>query len=225
MKKLATVVLSILMIGAAAANLHGQSLNLKVGAFSPGMQSDLWETNLENLAFDKQDMLGAYFGAELEMFMGRYFSLALEGGHYRQEVYSVYEFVTYDDGSPINQDLFLRVSSLEAGIKLYPAGHRELFNPYIGGGIGFYFWKYYQGGEFVDFVEEIVYEGEAYTDRMSLGFNVKAGFVYRWRRSVGISFESKYTYLKGELSSLFEGFEKLDLSGFTFTVGLNLFLR
>jgi hypothetical protein len=100
-----------------------------------------------------------------------------------------------------------------------------LFNPYFGVGIGIYAWKYYQGGEFVDFLEEVVYEGEAYTSSISPGFNARVGFVYRFKRNMGISFETRYVYLKGNLSSLFEGFEKLDLSNVTFTMGVNFFLR
>ena len=42
---------------------------------------------------------------------------------------------------------------------------------------------------------------------------------------MGISFEAKYHYLKGQLSNLFEGFEKLDLGGLTLNIGLNLFFR
>lgn len=223
MRKLSVTLLMILMLG--AASLSAQSVNFKIGALYPTMNSDLWEVNLENLAYDKADMLDVYWAAELEMFMGRYFSLALEAGHYRQEIYSQYKTAVYDDGTPIYQDFFLRITSLEASFKLYPLGHRKMFNPYFGIGIGIYAWKYYQGGEFVDFVEETVYEGEAHTNAITPGFNTKVGFVYRFKHNMGISFETRYVYLKGNLSSLFEGFEKFDLSNVTFTMGVNFFLR
>jgi hypothetical protein len=223
MKKIALVIMSLLIAG--FFSLNGQSLNLKIGAFYPNMESDLWEINRENLAFDKADMLGVYLGAEFEIFMGRQFSLALEAGHYKKDIFTVYKDVVYDDGTPIYQDLSLRMTTIEADFKLYPLGHRRLFNPYIGCGIGLYVWKYYQGGEFVDFEDETVYEGEAYTNTITPGFNAKLGFVYRYRRTFGISFEARYIYVKGQLSSLFEGFEKLDLSSVTLSIGVHLFLR
>ncbi len=223
MKKIALVIVMMLMIG--LFSLNAQSINFKIGAFAPGAASDLWDLNFENLAFDKGDMTGTYYGAELELFMGRNFSLAVEGGRYKKDVYTLYTTAEYDDGTPIYQDISLGITTLEADLKIYPLGHRKEFNPYVGGGIGLYFWRYYEGGEFVDFEEEIVYEGEAYTDRITPGFNAKAGFVYRLRRSLGVSMEAKYTVVKGELSELFEGFEKLDLGGFTFSVGIHLFLR
>jgi len=223
MKKVALVILSLLIVG--FSSLNGQSLNLKIGAFYPIMKSDLWDLNRENLAFGDADMIGVYWGAEFEIFMGRQFSLALEAGHYKRDVFTVYKDVVYEDGTPIHQDFSLRITTIEADFKLYPLGHRKLFNPYIGFGIGLYAWKYYQGGEFVDFEEEIVYEGEAYTNTITPGFNAKLGFVYRYRRSFGISFEARYIYLKGQLSELFEGFGKLDLSSITLNIGVHLFLR
>ena len=223
MKKTALVILTIL--AAAALSLNAQSLNLKIGSFYPTMDSDLWDINRENLVFDKADMLGVYWGAEFEFFVGRQLSLALEAGHYKKDISTMYKDVEYDDGTPIYQDFSLRITSIEADFKLYPMGHRRLFNPYIGCGIGIYVWKYYQGGEFVDFEEEVVYEGEAYTNTITPGINAKLGFVYRYRRSIGISFEARYVYLKGQLSSLFEGFEKLDLGGVTLTIGVSFFLR
>jgi hypothetical protein len=223
MKKTALVILTVL--AAAALSLNAQSLNLKIGSFYPTMDSDLWDLNRKNLVFDKADMLGIYWGAEFELFVGRQLSLALEAGHYKKDIYTMYKNAEYDDGTPIYQDFSLRITSIEADFKLYPMGHRREFNPYIGCGIGFYVWKYYQGGEFVDFEEEIVYEGEAYTNTITPGFNAKVGFVYRYKRSIGISFEARYVYVKGQLSSLFEGFEKLDLGGVALTIGVSLFLR
>ncbi|MCP4150087.1 MAG: outer membrane beta-barrel protein [bacterium] len=223
MKRTLLIILIILVAGIIP--LSGHSLNLKMGTFFPSMKSDLWDLNRENLTFDKDDLRGAYYGAEFEVFMGRKLSLALEAGHYKKKAYSIYRDVEYEDGAQIEQDIFLRINSLEMGFKLYPAGHRKQFNPFIGGGVGLYAWRYVQGGEFVDFEEETVYEGEAETDTHTIGFNAKAGFTYRFRRNIGFSLEGRYVFLKGELSDHFEGFNKLDLGGLTLNVGLNFYFR
>lgn len=223
MRKLAIIILSLLM--ASTLTLTGQSVNFKIGAFQPIQESDLWEVNLDNLAYTKGDLLDVYLGLEAEFPMGRYFTFSLELGHYRQDIYTMYKDAEYLDGTPIYQDFFLKITSLEADFKIYPIGTRQLFNPYFGGGVGLYAWKYLQGGEFVDWVTDEVYEGEAYNDAVSPGFNVKAGFVYRFKRNMGVSFEGRYAFVKGDLGSLFEGFEKFDLSGWTVSMGLNIFLR
>ena len=54
---------------------------------------------------------------------------------------------------------------------------------------------------------------------------VRLGFVYRFSRSFGVLIEGRYQYLKGELSGDFEEFEKLDLSGFSAVLGLNIYFH
>lgn len=224
MKRVIAILIVVLAVG-LAGQLDAQSFNLKVGAFYPSQESDLWEINRENLFFDKQDMLGAYFGLELEAYVTRFMSLTLEGGRYDREYFSEYRYYEHEDGSPIYQDLYLNMTFLETTLKIYPFGHRGYFNPYLGAGVGIYFWDYGQGGDFIDMETDTIYEGQAISDRATPGVNFKGGFVYRFQQKMGISFEARYTMLKDDLSSHFEGFEKFDLSGFTFTVGINIFLR
>ncbi|MEN8222920.1 MAG: hypothetical protein ABFR36_06635 [Acidobacteriota bacterium] len=215
----------ILVLLLSAAIVSGQSLNFKIGFFTPSLDSDLWEVNKENLYFSNDDMKDLVYSVEYEHFMGKHFSLTMEAGTFEQTVYSQYRDYEFEDGSPIYQDLYLSISGIEANIKIYPLGHRKIFNPYVGAGVGIYFWEYEQFGDFIDFTTWDVYEGYGYTETYSAGFNFKGGFVFRFRRHMGISFEAKYQYLKGQLSTLFEGFEKLDMSGLTLNIGLNLFFR
>ncbi len=220
--KLLILILSLL---SGISFLPAQSVNFKIGLFSPTLGSDLWDVNKENLFFSNEDMLDIYYGLEYEHFIGRNLSLSFEAGNYEKTVYSQYRDYEFDDGLPIFQNLYLSISGIEVNIKIYPMGHRKIFNPYFGAGAGVYLWEYEQWGDFIDFETWDVYEGYGNTKTYSAGFNFKSGFVFRFRRHMGISFEAKYQYLKGELSTLFEGFEKLDLSGISLNVGLNLFFR
>jgi len=219
------VTLMICITVLAAGLLSAQSLNLKIGIFKPAIASDLWEINLENLAFKKADMLAAYYAAEYEVFMGRRASFTLEIGDYSRTINSEYRDYTWEDGAPIYQNLSLRITPMEVGLKLYPAGHRGIFNPFAGVGVGLYKWTYEQWGDFINFETMDVYEGHAITDTYSFGFNGRLGFVYRFSRSFGVLIEGRYQYLKGELSGDFEEFEKLDLSGFSAVLGLNIYFR
>lgn len=202
---------------------RSQAVNLRLGLFIPTMDSDLWEINMENLALIKQDMQNVYYEAEYELFFNPILSLTFAAGHYEQEHFSQYTGYEYDDGSPIYQNLALSVTSLELNLKVYPAGHRRAFSPYVGGGIGLNSWHYEQWGDFINFDDMTVSEGYADTKTYTLGFNARAGFIIKVRRNIGISFETRYLYLKGQLSSLFEDFEKLDMSGLTYSLGMNLF--
>jgi len=206
-----------------ATPYRAQSVNLRIGLFQPNMNSDLWEVNMENLYLSEQDMQNVYYAVEYEFFFNRILSLSIEGGSYDNEHYSQYRDYTYDDGTPINQNLALRTTSVEVNLRIYPIGHKYVFNPYIGGGLGIHRWVYEQWGDFINFDDLTVDEGYADTRAYTLGFNGRAGFLIKFKRSFGFSFEAKYLFLKGELSSLFEGFEKFDLSGLSFTAGINLF--
>ena len=222
MKKTALTFLAV-WLGSMA--LAAQSYNLKIGLFLPSLKSDLWQINRENLAFKKSDMNNAYFAFEYEYFLNRSSSLSLELGSYNRILYSEYKDYEYDNGTPIYQNLSLRITPVEVTYRFYPVGHRRVFIPYLGVGGGVYFWRYAQWGEFIDFETGDVNEGNAVTRAATLGFSARAGFILRLQRSLGIAFEGKYQYLRGRLSDYFEGFNQLDLSGFTATIGVNVYLR
>jgi outer membrane protein W len=220
---LLTVILPLNAQGRSYSPHHYfQSVNLKIGLFQPNMNSDLWEVNMENLALNKQDMQEIYYAIEYEFFFNPRLSLCVEAGHYEKEHFSQYTEYEYDDGSPIYQNIALSVTSIELNLKIYPIGHKRIVNPYIGGGLGINSWHYEQWGDFLNFDDLTVSEGYADTKAYTLGFNAKAGFLFRIKQNVGFSFEARYLYLQGQLSSLFEGFEKLDMSGMAYSLGINL---
>jgi hypothetical protein len=219
-----TIIL-LMVLGLGSGILFSQSINLKIGLFTPSMQSDLWEDNMRNLAFNKADMLNTYYGAEFEVFLNRYASFSLEIGSYKKNVYTQYRDYTYEDESPIFQNISLRITPIEANIKLYPLGHSNVFFPYFGAGAGLYAWTYQQWGDFIIFPAGDIEEGFAETKTFSFGFNGRIGLVYRFIPQVALAIEGKYQYVRGRLSGYFEGFELLDLGGITATCGVNIYLR
>jgi len=213
------------VMGLASGFLFSQSINFKIGLFSPSMRSDLWEDNMQNLAFSRIDMLDSYYAAEYEVFLNRFTSVSLEIGRYGKEVRSQYTEYTFQDDSPIFQNISLRVNPIEANIKLYPFGHRAMVFPFLGAGVGLYAWTYQQWGDFVIFPDLDIQEGFAETDTYSIGFNARAGLVFRFHSRLALAIEGKYQYVRGQLSGYFEGFELLDLGGITTTVGFHIYLR
>jgi len=222
MKRLA---IWLVVFGLGSGILISQSLNLKLGLFAPQMNSDLWEIQLDNLAFNKSDMLNAYLGAEFEMYLNRNASVSIEIGAYSRDVYSQYRDYTYLDGSPIYQNVSLRLTPIEANFKIYPMGHRLMVFPFIGVGVGLVAWTYRQWGDFINFEDDSVNEGFAETKTFSVGLNGRLGLVFRFHPRVALALEGKYQYLRGRLSGYFEDFELLDLGGFTANIGINIYLN
>jgi hypothetical protein len=226
MKKILILIVSIVLIGMFTTGIQAQSLTFKIGIFNPTANSDLWESNLDNLAFEKKDMQGQYYGLEYEQFMNPNFTVFIEGGHYTKEHYSFYRDYEYDDGSPIYQNLALQISSLELGFKFYPMSNRTRIAPFFGAAAGVYYWQYEQWGDFIDVVEGTVSEAEyVEASEYSFGFSGKAGILFRPTRNLGFSVEARYQFLKGDLEPFFEGFEKFDMNGFTLTAGFSIYFR
>jgi hypothetical protein len=222
MKRLA---IWLAILGLSSGFLFSQSLNMKIGLFVPSMRSDLWQINLDNLTFSRSDMINVFYSGEYEIFLDRYTSFSLEIGSYIKSVQAQYRDYTFADGSPIFQDIQLRLTPVEANIKLYPMGRRYRIFPFIGAGVGVYAWTYQQWGDFVNFQDDTVNQGFAETRRFAFGLNGRFGLVFRFHPRLSFSMEGKYQYLKGRLSEFFQGFNSLDLGGFTANVGINIYFR
>jgi hypothetical protein len=223
MKKRILIIWLSLLLG--SLSMASQGFSLKIGLMQLSLDSDLWQINMENLAFDKQDMLDVLYGAEYEFYLGKILSVSIEGNITQKSIASQYKDWEHEDGTPIYQNLSLRITAFEAGVKLYPLGSGKRFYPFIGAGTGLYAWRYAQWGEFINFDDLTVQEGYAQTNTYSLGFNARAGMGFKFNPAFGVFLEAKYHYLKGQLSSFFEGFEKLDLSGFSANIGFTFTLR
>ena len=218
MRKVKIALMILLIVSAVPLTAH--SLNLKVGIFQPFLKSDLWDINRENLAFSSSDMLNTSIAAEFEYNFKQMFSLSFEAAYYRKDHYSMYKDWTWEDGSPIFQNLALWMTSFELGFKIYPLGSRGPFSPFVGVGGGVYYWRYEQWGDFINFQDLTISEGYAETTTFSAGFNANAGMKFNFSPHFGFLMQAKYQYVRGQLSSFFEGFELLDLSGMTYQFGL-----
>ncbi len=222
MKRLA---ICLAILGLSSGFLFSQSLNMKIGLFVPSMNSDLWQINLDNLTFSKSDMINVYYAGEYEVFLSRYTSFSLEIGSYIKSVQAQYKDYEFDDGSPIFQNIQLRLTPVEANIKLYPMGRRYRIFPFIGAGVGVYAWTYQQWGDFINFEDNSVNEGFAETRRFAFGLNGRLGLVFRFHPRLAFALEGKYHYLKGHLNEFFQGFNSLDLGGFTANASINIYFR
>ena len=63
---------------------------------------------------------------------------------------SVYRDFVNTNGAEIAQDLKLRIVPFTATVRFLPIG-RGGVEPYVGGGLGVFNWRYSETGEFVDF--------------------------------------------------------------------------
>jgi opacity protein-like surface antigen len=221
------VVLAALVM-APAAHAQDQSFSFTIGGFVPrGEDSRVTDDVLnadrcidvtvlcEPLLFRVQDFNNVSVSGEWLVGIGEYVEAGAGIGFYQRTVPSIYEFLTNDDGSEIEQDLKLRIVPLTATIRFVPTGRHAPIQPYIGAGIGLFNWRYTESGSFVDVTDGTVFRANFEADGNTVGPVVLGGV----KAPVGDNFliggEVRYQRADDDLPDDFVG-SKIDLSGFTY---------
>jgi hypothetical protein len=224
-------VLAFALISAATPAAAQQSVNFHFGAFTParedsrsrseGRSDDVLVNNLNVFDFEINDFDSVTFGGEWLVALGSHAEAGLGLGIYSDSVDSVYRDLVNEDFTEIEQEFKLRVVPFTATFRFLPLGRHAAVQPYIGGGIGLFRWRYTETGEFVDFDSTIfrdTYVGEGW----STGPVILGGV----RFPVGswdIGGEIRYQDAEGELP-LDQGFSgsKIDLKGFNYLMTFNI---
>ncbi len=245
MKKflLVSVLIILLLPGLALADL----ISFKIGYFIPRAQSDLWETEFENMDLTRTKFQASNFAFTYEYFLSRQISLALSIDGYSKAKVGLYRgYVGYTDydGEWAYPDEFtgefqpahtfnVSITPVQVSLVLAPMGRGAKIIPYIGGGVGLYMWNVRLQGDMIDFSDpwyDTVNEATIYpiylTDareenKISFGYHVLGGIMFPIAQRVSLGGEFKYNYAQGTLTEAFEGFEPFDLSGYTISIGLN----
>jgi hypothetical protein len=178
--------------------------------------------NRELLLFDMSDFNTVSIGGEWLLPLGDYLEVGAGVQFTSRGVDTIYADYTEPSGAEIEQELKLRLIPITATARVLPLGRRATVQPYVGGGIGFFNWRYTETGDFIDFttVPPEVFR-ERYEDS---GTSIGPVAVFGVRVPLGnIVFggEARYQKAEGELGLDFLG-PKIDLGGWHYvaTVGV-----
>ena len=220
LKRIAAAALVVLAVSAGLAGPASaqQVLTVQFGGFLPKgedsrVEGDVLVVNRQYLLFDFGDFNGLLLGGDWSFALGEYFEAGAGFGYYQATVPAVYSEWVDEDGSEIEQDLKLRIMPLTAVVKILPLGAKRAIQPYVGGGLGVYFWRYSETGEF------LATDGSLFRDSFvqsgtSLGPVAVFGLRGRVSESALIGMEGRYQWGTTDLSEDFLG-TKLDLGGFS----------
>jgi hypothetical protein len=213
----------------AAAQGGEQTLNLSLGYFAvrgedARVARDALNENRNFLAFDVADFNGAAVGAEWLVPLGPFFEAGAGIGFSRRTVNSVYERFTDRDGSEIEQRLRLRIVPVAFTFRVLPLGQSSPVQPYFGGGLGLFNWRYSESGEFVDFQRGNAIFREQYVASGSQTGPVVLGGLRFAGDALASGFEVRYQSADAPLGRAFSTLQReprIDLGGWTyqFTVG------
>lgn len=214
----ALFVFSCLFVIAPPGALAQQSLTLSFGGFvvageDARVEGDVLVANRDILSFDIDDFTSGSIGIEWLLPVGEFFEAGLGAGFTSRTVPSVYADLVNRNGDEIAQDLKLRVAPFTATVRVLPFGRSRAVQPYLGGGIGLFSYRYSEVGEFVDFTDRSVFRDQFVATGSEVGPVALAGVRFPLGDAWSLGGEVRYQRASADLSEDFLG-SKLDLSGF-----------
>lgn len=208
------------------------TLKLETGYGLLFANSQIFDQTIDELTVKRRDFDAPFVGAELAIRASERWDVAVGIGFSQSDVRSEFRDWVDTNDLPIEQTTELRLIPVTVSGKYYfnDRGRRvgrfawipRTFAPYVGAGVGVVSYRFEQIGDFVDFdTFDIFFDrfdsrGNAALLRGLAGMAVSLG------AHVELSGEMRYSYASAEMSSDFDGYDPLDLSGFQGVVGIGL---
>jgi hypothetical protein len=180
----------------------------------------------DQLFFNVHDFNGLTVGADWQTKLGNFLEAGVGFSYYSKTVTSVSANFTNSDGSEITQSLHLRITPIIATVRFLPLGRHAAVEPYIGGGVGFFNWRYSETGSFVfppdtaDGPVPIV-SGSYSSSGWATGPVIVGGVRVPVGAFAVVGSEVRYQWASGNLSSDFLA-NKISLNGTTFQATFGL---
>ena len=208
------------------------SLGLRIGASRPSADSKIFSFTSDKLTVNRGDFAGISAALDLDVAITRRVAFQMGAAISAREAGSHYRDFADNDSAEIEQSTSFRRAPLTAGLKVYlTSPGRSLgrfawvpskFAPYVAGGAGLMYYSFRQSGDFVDFENFDVFpstlESSGWTG-MAYG---AAGINYTLSARMGLVTEARYDRARANMSTDFQGFDRIDLSGLSLTTGLHL---
>lgn len=197
--------------------------------------SQVFSDATDLLTLSKRDFDGFAYGGDLSLEVSPRVDLMFTGEFSAASANSEYRDYVEGDDIPIRQATKFKRMPLALGVKYYLADRGRSISrfawipsryaPYVGVGGGAMWYRFRQNGDFVDFNTETldIFTAELQSSGWAPMAQGTAGLDYTLGNWIALTFEGRYNYAKAALDpNAFEGFDKIDLSGFAGTVGLRV---
>jgi hypothetical protein len=206
------------VLAAADGASAQQAVNFSIGYFTilgedARVDGDVLVENRDLFLFDFDDFNTVSLGGEWLVPIGEYLEASAGLAFTSRGVPTIYDQFVRPDGSEIEQELKLRIIPITGTLRVLPLGRRAAVQPYVGGGIGFFNWRYSETGAFINFVApgRPIFRDSFVAD----GFSVGPVAVFGARVPIGnlaVGGEIRYQKAEGDLDDDFLG-PKIDLGG------------
>jgi len=206
--------------------LAQQAINISLGYFAVNGEDartdgDVLVANREILAFDIRDFDTGSIGVEWLLPVGEFLEFGAGAAFTSRTVPSVYDELVNRDGSEIEQEMKLRVAPFTATVRLLPFGRSRAVQPYVGGGIGLFSYRYSEVGDFVDFTDRSVFRDQFVATGTETGGVALAGIRFPIGDAWSLGGEVRWQKASADLNDDFLG-TTLDLGGFHYLATLHV---
>ncbi len=219
------VLMAAVLLAPAPARAQ-QAISLSLGGFAvtgedARVDGDVLFENRDILAFDVKDFNTGSVGLDWLLPVGEFFEVGAGVGFTSRTVPSVYADFVNRDGSEIEQDLKLRIVPMSVTARVLPFGRSRGVQPYLGGGLGIFSYRYSEVGEFVDFTDRSVFTDRFVASGTEIGPVALAGIRFPLGDIWSLGGEVRYQKAEADLSDDFLG-PKLDLGGFHYLMTVHV---
>lgn len=197
--------------------------------------SQVFSDATDLLTLSKRDFDGFAYGGDISYTIAPRVDLVFGGEFSAASANSEYRDLVEGDNIPIRQATKFKRMPLGVGVKYYIADRGRSISrfawipnryaPYVGVGGGAMWYRFRQDGDFVDFNSPSldIFTAEVQSSGWAPMAQGMAGLDYTVGNWIALTFEGRYSYAKARLDpNAFEGFDKIDLSGFAGTVGFRV---
>lgn len=219
------VLMAAVLLAPAPARAQ-QAISLSLGGFAvtgedARVDGDVLFENRDILDFAVKDFNTGSVGLDWLLPVGEFVEVGAGVGFTSRTVPSVYADFVNRDGSEIEQDLKLRIVPMSVTARVLPFGRSRAVQPYVGGGLGIFNYRYSEVGEFVDFTDRSVFSDRFVASGTELGPVALAGIRFPLGDTWSLGGEVRYQKAEADLSDDFLG-PKLDLGGFHYLMTVHV---
>ena len=196
----------------------------------PRASGDLFKFLSDQLTVERSDFRAPAFIGAVGVPVARRFDVVGDFEISNHAVPSEYRHYVKADRSEITQTTELGQTAIAVGMRFMPLGRGELISryafvprrlvPYVGAGLNVARYKFWQHGEFVDFVDHSIFNHSFLSNGWSVGSQVEAGADLQIWRMLYFNAGVRYAWARARLNSDFVGFDGIDLSGLKTSSGV-----
>lgn len=208
------------------------TIGVRGGYSAASAGSDVFDDVTSRLTLNKSDFGSLTIGADIAFSITSKLDLMLDAGYSRSNHKSEFRDFVDNNDLPIQQTTSFERIPFTANLKLHLASTGRSIGqfawipsrivPYVGGGIGVMKYRFKQEGDFVDFNTNAVFPSTLDGQNWAFMEQAMAGLDYNFSSMLGVTLDARYLHARGDLGTAFSGYDKIDLSGVSASVGLSV---